>query len=298
MFSLKSGNFSGHETFPLRYGWLKKGIDAVLDNPTIFAKDDALITLGVGKNMVLSIKHWCITAKLINKKDRVKEWQVTDIGKKIFGIDGLDPYLEDPKTLWLVHWLIASNDVKATSWFYIFSYWHQPEFTKDIVVKSLISKLKEAGATNIAEATIKRDIECFIRTYVPSKIQPGTILEDTFDCPLSDLDLINEIGNKTYCFHRGDHHSLQDKLFIYMVIDFWFTNYPERKSLTFEEIAYKPGSPGRILRMDEGSLSRRLESIEKVTSQSFIYDETSGLKQVYKIKEINLLEFLNECYQH
>ena len=45
--------FSGHETFPFRYTWLKKAVDAVNDDSSIFTQESALSTLGVGKNMVM-----------------------------------------------------------------------------------------------------------------------------------------------------------------------------------------------------------------------------------------------------
>jgi hypothetical protein len=45
-------SFSGHETFPFRYPWLKKGYDAVRADRNVFQRDDAITTLGVGKNMV------------------------------------------------------------------------------------------------------------------------------------------------------------------------------------------------------------------------------------------------------
>ena len=51
-------NFSGHETFSLRYGWLEKSFQAIVnnkDNP--FIKDDAIAQFGVGKNMVNAIKQ-------------------------------------------------------------------------------------------------------------------------------------------------------------------------------------------------------------------------------------------------
>lgn len=292
----KHPNFSGHETFPFRYGWLKKGVDSVIEDCSIFNRDDSMVILGVGKNMVLSIKHWCTTAKLISKDTEDRNWIVTDIGKCIFGPNGYDPYLEDPKTLWLLHWLISSNYSKATTWFYTFSYWSQPEFNKDLLVKTIIGKIREAGFNHISETTIKRDIECFVRTYVPSKAHPNAFLEDSFDCPLIELDLISDAGNKTFYFHRGDHLSLPNTLFSYMVIDFWTNYYPERKSLTFEEIAYRPGSPGRLLRLDENSISKRLELIEKLTQGALVYDETAGLKQLYKRTEIDPIEFLGICY--
>ena len=58
-------SFSGHETFPFRYPWLKKGFDAVGEDPHVFLRDDAITTLGVGKNMVRSIRHWCLTAGVL-----------------------------------------------------------------------------------------------------------------------------------------------------------------------------------------------------------------------------------------
>ncbi len=54
--------FAGHETFTLRYGWLKKAVDATQERQDLFLQDDALVTLGVGKIMVRSIRHWELTA--------------------------------------------------------------------------------------------------------------------------------------------------------------------------------------------------------------------------------------------
>ena len=63
--------FSGHETFPLRYGWLKKAFDAVLgtedggDNRSVFIDSDAIARFGVGKNMVASMRHWSTVTGII-----------------------------------------------------------------------------------------------------------------------------------------------------------------------------------------------------------------------------------------
>jgi len=54
----KKPKFSGHQTFAFRYGWLEKGYNFVKDNRK-FNDDDAIVGLGVGKNMVESIKYWC-----------------------------------------------------------------------------------------------------------------------------------------------------------------------------------------------------------------------------------------------
>jgi len=52
--------FTGHETFPFRYPWPAKGVRAASAHPCIFGEEDATVTLGVGKNMVKAIRHWCL----------------------------------------------------------------------------------------------------------------------------------------------------------------------------------------------------------------------------------------------
>jgi len=49
---------SGHESFPCRYSWLPKAVRGLAENPMIFSDEDAaMVTLGVGKNMVRSRKQ-------------------------------------------------------------------------------------------------------------------------------------------------------------------------------------------------------------------------------------------------
>ena len=49
--------FSGHESFPCKSLWLKKGYDFVIQEKD-FNSPNAVVDLGVGKNMVSSIKYW------------------------------------------------------------------------------------------------------------------------------------------------------------------------------------------------------------------------------------------------
>ena len=104
--------FGRHETFALRYSWLSKGFQAVVKDPSIFSSEEATVVLGVGKNMVNAIRYWLMAAQLIESGKT--GFNPTKIGKKVFGARGYDPYLEDEATIWLVHWLIASNPELAT----------------------------------------------------------------------------------------------------------------------------------------------------------------------------------------
>ena len=90
--------FARHETFHPRFGWLKKGFDLVVKDSGIFQRENAPVLLGVGKNMVRSIRYWCKTFKVI-EEDRASEF-----GRKLFATEGWDSFLEDPASLWLLHW--------------------------------------------------------------------------------------------------------------------------------------------------------------------------------------------------
>jgi hypothetical protein len=52
-------SFSGHETLACRNLWLKKGYDFVTSGKK-FKEEDAVVMLGVGKNMVGVIRFWMI----------------------------------------------------------------------------------------------------------------------------------------------------------------------------------------------------------------------------------------------
>src|SRR6266545_1488765 len=111
--------FSGHETFPFRYSWLKKGLDAVTEDSALFLRDRAMVVLGVGKNMVRSIRHWCLAAGILETLQGpthrpTGHLRPTWLGTALLADDGWDPYLEDPATLWLLHWQLASNARRCT----------------------------------------------------------------------------------------------------------------------------------------------------------------------------------------
>ena len=67
IFDPRKTAFGRHETFALRYGWLPKGFQAAVRNPKIFLDDLATVELGVGKNMVKSIRHWLRATQMMTQ---------------------------------------------------------------------------------------------------------------------------------------------------------------------------------------------------------------------------------------
>jgi hypothetical protein len=291
-------SFSGHETFPFRYPWLKKGVDAVREDGGAFLRDDAITTLGVGKNMVRSIRHWCLAAGVVQENPGAgAALRVSALGRLVLADDGLDPYLEDPATLWLLHWQIASNRSRATTWFWAFSHFHEQEFTREALTSALSKWAQTLPGKQAAESSLKRDVEVFLRTYVPSRHSRGHIAEDSLDCPLVELGIITQPGDgQTYRFRRGAQRGLPDGILLYAVLRFWEGFSPAAETLALHDIARPPGSPGRLFKIDESSLVERLEGIERQTEGALSYGETAGLRQLYRRRRLDPHRALAEAY--
>jgi hypothetical protein len=294
--------FSGHETFPFRYPWLKKGFDAVTDDGEVFQREDAITTLGVGKNMVRSIRHWCLAAGVVeedrdNPTRRGGLLRPTQLGRRLLGDDGLDPYLEDPATLWLLHWQIASNRGRATTWHWTFSHFNEPEFTRDSLASALLKWAQTLGGKPVAASSLKRDVDCFLRTYVPSRQGRGAFLEDSLDCPLAGLGLLRLMADgQTYYFQRGEQEGLPDGILYYATLYFWERFAGNVDTLSVQDLARQPGSPGRLFKFDEGSLVARYEHFERQTRGALLYAETAGLRQLYRRSRVAPLDALVEAY--
>lgn len=288
--------FSGHETFPFRYPWLKKGFDAVRADAGVFVRDDAITTLGVGKNMVRAIRHWCLAAGVLEEADQTG-LRPSAFGLALLADDGLDPYLEDPASLWLLHWQIATNRFRSTTWFWTFSHFHEPEFTREALTSALFRWTQTLPGKQVAESSLKRDVEVFLRTYSPSRHSRGEAAEDSLDCPLVDLGLIVQpTGSQSFQFRRGRQQSLPDGVLLYSTLAFWEANAPQAGTLAISDLARQPASPGRVFKIDESSLVERLEGIERLTGGAVSFGETAGLRQLYRREKMDAQDALAEAF--
>jgi hypothetical protein len=281
---------------------MKKGVDAAADDGSVFARDEAMTALGVGKNMVRSIRHWGLAAGTLeeyqpSQKSRGVMLRPSALGKALFADDGWDPYLEDPATLWLLHWQIVSSARRATTWYWAFSYVFEPEFTRDGLLSALQEWVDTAGWKRIAPSSLKRDVDCFLRTYVPSRQSQGSVLEDTLDCPLVELNLVREAGDRqTFQFNRGPQSDLPTGILLFATLDFWQRSAPTAETISLHDLAYHPGSPGRLFQIDEDSLAGRYEQLEEWTDRRVTYGETAGLKQLYRRRSCPAAELLEKAY--
>lgn len=292
------GQFSGHETFPIRYGWLKKVVDGInstepnggrmISNPDI-----AMAHFGVGKNMVVSMKHWGLSTGILEVVSKT-EIKITDLGIRIFSEKGFDPYLENPASLWLLHWRIAGSPFKSTTWYWAFNHYSGVTIDRESLASDITRLVQERGWKRISGATIRRDVDCFFRTYIVRHTKHGGVNEDSLECPLAELELIEPTATKgVYEFRRGPKPSLPDDVFNFALAEFW-DRHGSAETLTVEMVTYEPGSPGRTFKLDERSVIERLSRIETTSDGIFRWSDTAGLQQVLRTtRQFKLLDFLH-----
>ena len=294
----KKPQFSGHETFPLRQLWLKKAYSAVRelsvdhtkDCKSTFSDERAIIRFGVGKNMVSSIRHWALACDII-KEDNDLGYRTTELGDLLFGDRGLDPYQEHPSTSWLIHWNLAGEGVRSTTWKWLFNYVIDPTLESDQLHTNLVLYAEE-NKYKVANATLKRDIECCLRAYVPRFGADSP--EEISDSVLGELGLIQQTGKGSFEFKRGEKQTLNDCIFAYCLINFWEKYSPSTQTLSFESITHEIGSPGRVFKLDEESVLERVQNLAETTKNQLIWSDTAGMRQVIrnnnKIQKNLLLE--------
>lgn len=286
-------SFSGHETFPLRQMWLIKAFKAVASgHKGAFSSEDAIVTYGVGKNMVSSIRHWAIACGIIesNSGSHVP----TELGIKLFKNNGLDQYCEQYLTSWLAHWNLAGHSKsgsRATTWYIAFNHIGELSFSSEQLFNSINDYLeKKLPRITISPNTLAKDVNVFLNTYVS---KASTSMEDVAEPMLAELGLVQIGSNGLYEFRRGPKATLPDHVFLYALIDFWSCAAPNQKTLSFESIAYDPGSPGRVFKMDEDSIADRLICLDELTNGKYVWSDTAGQKSAICTNEISLIESLD-----
>jgi len=290
--------FGRHETFALRYSWLSKGFHALKKKPTVFDDDDAVVDLGVGKNMVSSIRYWLRACQLITSQ---KPDQPEAIGDLIFDAKkGLDPYLEDEATIWLMHWLLATNSTMATSWFWFFNKFHKPEFTGQELQIALADFVKEqvAEKKRASAGTLKNDALLLPRMYTQSKGNGRTPLEEALDSPLALLGLVTQsAGGRSFQSKPEARPGLPIGIFAYAVSQ--LLQQRDITAIPIEELMYSRNdyaAPGSLFRLTETDLITKLELMVSYIPGHFDIRETAGIHQLYRTNKIDPLEYVEKHY--
>lgn len=304
----KSYRISGHETFPCRYTWLPKAVRGLCENQRLFSDEArAMVELGVGKNMVRSIRFWSQVAGVATAGKKGGGHLLTRFGTTLLGEHGLDPFLEDIRTLWLIHWNLSTElESPLLAWDYLLNRWQEPEIVPSVVLKAL-KKEAEKQDDRLSVETLEQHFQTFLHTYVPTRGRKGEVQEDNLDCPLVELELIINVGEREldrstgkretiYAFRRDEKPDITSELFVYCLNDFWQKRHATELTLTMREVAHGHGSPGQVFKLPEEDIRARVDALDRQTNGLLKYNETANQQQIQKNGDRDSIALLREVY--
>ena len=279
-----SFRFSGHETFAFRHAWLPKAYRLLKRDPSAFSNEDrAMIELGLGKNMVRALRFW-VEAAGVARPASGRGLELTDFGHAIFGLQGFDPYLEDARTLWLLHWnLSARSEGVLFAWRFLLNHWPFPELTRSEALAAFVRESTKLGHSHSA-VTLSQHLDVFLHTYLPGRSSKLGI-EDSLDGPLVDLNLLQPVGERNtdfgrretiLAFRREPKSDITPALFDYCLADFWARFRNGEETLTQREVTLGACSPGQVFKLSEDDVRSRLEICAAFdTASPFLYQPSA-----------------------
>lgn len=274
-------SFSGHESFHCKSLWLKKGYDYLLDGNS-FTDVDAVAKLGVGKNMVASIRFW-LRAFSVSKAD-----EITDIATYLFDTEnGRDPFAEDLNTLWILHILLVTTRVASIYNLTFVEYQREKkEFSRDELrnfIKRKCSVPEQKSVYN--ENTIKKDIGVLLKNYVAPKDLKN--IED-FSALLIALELIVNKDADTYSYRVTKPNEIAPEVVLFALL--LMSNCD--KTLSFDSLQQL----SLALCMPIVSLIEVIRLLEKQYPETIVFSDNSGIKNVQFIGSLNKFEVLDRYY--
>ena len=291
--------FSGHESFQCRHLWLKKGYDFI-NKGRKFSDDDAVLELGVGKNMVSAISFWMKAFGIIDL-----EGNLTGFADYIMNNEnGKDPFFEDEATLWLLHYQLVTQNV-ATIYNLLFNEYRREkiEFTKENFISFVVRKGIELNINSINKNTLASDFDVLTKMYIRTDAQSKG-KEDTFSGLLTELSLIQEekgrVNDKQEVFFSvvaNDKIEIPEEVLLYGILD--KGNF--ELSISLYNIENDKDYVGSVFAIGRTGLINKIQSITsnpKLKKYGIVFNDHAGIKELqFKVKP-NKFEVLNTYYDN
>lgn len=284
--------FSGHESFQCRQLWLKKGYDFI-EAGGKFADEDAVVGLGVGKNMVGSIRFWLRSFNLVDEND-----QTNALANFVFGGNGVDPFLEDTATIWLLHYhLVTAN--RATLYNLFFNKFRKEriEFHKGQLL-NFLNRFCDDNGFSVSDQSLNRDIDIFLRSYVRPKKSDRQNVEDDFSTLLIDLGLVHQLerdhteGKTWYKVESDERLEIPIQLLLYSIL-----NQEPGLSISFNKLLNGENSIGVVYAFSPNGLVKKIREIADFYDFAS-YTEDAGIRELQFKKRPDKYKILLEYYEN
>ncbi|SDF48714.1 DUF4007 family protein [Eubacterium pyruvativorans] len=287
--------FRAHETFFIRKGWLSKGMRFVSQKPNVFTdkKENPMDVLGIGSNMVRSLRYWLQAVGLTTEPAKGRKDQtLTDFGKLVYAHDA---YTEELGTLYLMQYKLVTNADMAPSWYYFFNEFTMQEFGREDFLEQIQSYLKLQDTT-VALRSLTDDFNCVMNTYISryrseqSKDSP----ENNITCPFSELGLVDilsrERGNYIYKKTIPSVQSFNPWVIMAVISD----QADGRDEIGLNELLTAKCNIGKVYNLDSICMLEVLHEVEKIGEIKI--NRTAGLDVIEIINKRTFEECVEKYY--
>lgn len=224
-----------NETFYIREGWFEKSINTIKEqNTNIFYKNEGIGYLGVGSNMVKSLKYWLKAANIIEGLNN----NLTEFGELLY-IN--DRYLDDVFSWFFIHYFLTANKDESPLANEIFNSSIQT-FDKIGMIEYLMKQFSHEDK-KVNKKYVESDLNVFIKSYINEDLYANP--EDNYICPLSRLKLLKkekDIYRKT----KPAYSTLS-----YLIVYYSLCQIYKGSSFEIEDSMNLPNSPVKIFNLDK-----------------------------------------------
>lgn len=287
--------FRAHETFFIRKGWLSKGMKYVDAREDVFISrnENPMDILGIGANMVKSLRYWLQAVGLTEEPTTGRRAQrFTPLGRSIFENDR---YIEETGTLYLLQYRLACNFDNATAFYFFFNEFNMSEFSRDDFVAALQSYVKMTdNAEDVAIRSLNDDFTCIINTYVsrfktnPNRINP----ESNIDCPFGELGLIDILSKDKKTYRKSIPMASAINPWVALAVIVEQANGMQEISLN--ELLTAPCNIGRVFNLDAITMLDILYQIEQLGEIKI--NRTAGLDVIRILHNLNFQNCVASYY--
>lgn len=277
----KKVKLKGHESFSIREGWLSKGIYEIKNDSKLFSRKDLTDVLGIGTNMVKSLKFWLQASNLIEECGK-NEYKLSELGNLIYEYD---LYLENIFSLYFIHINIVNNLEKTYIWNLFFNRCNIKSFSKRELIEQ-IQYLLEDEEIEYNEKILVDEISVLLKTYMNE--EKNDTPENNFTCPLTELKLLKKNYKDNYSKEKPSMNNLNELIIYYLIIN------QNEENVSIDSLLKDNNSVGKLLNLDKTLLNEYLEMLKR--DNLITVNRTAGLNMVYINKKMKLEEIFKRYF--
>ncbi len=279
--------FGQHQSFYLRTYWLRKAIQQINEEQRFFYEKNASELIGLGSNMVNSLKHWIVAADICHSNKRENDNKVihelTQFGH-IF--NNYDPYIEYNDTASIIHYNLVNDMEPCTTWFWFFNEYGKDSFEREEAQTDFITWLNKNYDSKVSTDTLERDLDCLIKQYFSKNKLSDP--EEVIQSPLTILNLVEEKNGRVYK-KSPNYEEIGLTALMYVLLKF------DQYEVSLDELEKSKNLWGRVFNLSRSEIVKAIEQLVSISKYPIEFDRTNRLDLV-RVTQIDPIEFLESEY--